>query len=232
MKHVKKYLAVLLIALMAVSVISTAGLMTAQKADAAPSAKGTITVLYKTGTTYTWKPSQYNYHYTTTIIGTPTKSPQPKVQAWSQGGTASDAVQIKKSVKPYSAFANTFAYVGVVVTVKSPSGYTFTGNEPVTVTYNGKYTISASGPNAYASVFDETWQHIYHSVQGDQSGTAVTAVGTFGTPDAHKLYWFGSYDQTTGNYVLTLYMGVSSSVQEVSHASATVDVSSITLTFN
>jgi hypothetical protein len=226
----KKYLAILLIALMAVSVVSAAGVVAAKKAAATPTAKEAITVPYEVGKTYTWTPKQFNYHYTTKIIGTPGKMP-PKVQAWSQGGTASESVQIIKTAIPYSGIAQAGASVGVVVTITPPSGYTFTGNEPVTVTYNGKYTISALGPNAYSSVFDETWQHFLHSVKGDNSGTAVADSGTFGTPDVRELYRFGSPDQATGNYVLTLYMGIWSDVQQVSQASATVDVSSIVIQF-
>ncbi len=208
------------------------GVVTAQKSAATPPTKGAITIPYKADTTYTWTPTQYNVHYTTKIVYAAEKMPPPKVQVWSRWSTASDSIQVTKTSAAGSAQAG--AYVGVVVTVTPKDGYRFTGNEPVTVTYTGKYTISASGPdtNTYASVLDETHWHIRHTVEADGTGDAVTQSGTFDTPDASEISEFGTVDQATGNYVLTLWMVVWSGASGVSQASATVDVSSIELQFN
>jgi hypothetical protein len=60
---VKKYLALFLVALMAVSTLSAAGVVTTQKAEAVTQPTNRpVTVLYKPGTTYVYGPSRFNLH--------------------------------------------------------------------------------------------------------------------------------------------------------------------------
>lgn len=69
----KKYLAVLLIALMAVSIVSTAGVLTASKA-AAEDFPAAMPIQYESGKTYTFTPAQFNFRgagISPDVIGTP-----------------------------------------------------------------------------------------------------------------------------------------------------------------
>ncbi len=58
---IQRYLAVLLVALMATTVVSAAGVLTAPKAAATPAY---LPITYVEGKTYTFAPSQCNYHTT------------------------------------------------------------------------------------------------------------------------------------------------------------------------
>jgi len=59
----KKYLALFLIAIMAVSVLSAAGVVTTQKAAAAPLQSSIAVVNYKPGATYRYAPWQFNQNF-------------------------------------------------------------------------------------------------------------------------------------------------------------------------
>lgn len=78
----KKYLGLLLIAVMAVSVLSAAGVVTTKQVAAADPAPYVINVNAPIGTTYHWKSHQMNFHYN--II-----DPLKLIVSKSKGSTAS-----------------------------------------------------------------------------------------------------------------------------------------------
>lgn len=154
----KKHIALLLIAIMAVSVLSAAGVVTTQTAAAQPtvsvlSATGIVTtqktvaqaappavvVNYKPGATYRYAPWQFNYQY-----------------AWfdNYSGTNIQHSEITGVGTAYSSIQTTqtqagdgYSGVGMYWQLNLPSGVTWTTvkNMPCKVTVTGFYVIEERG---------------------------------------------------------------------------------------
>jgi hypothetical protein len=155
---VKKYLALLLIAIMAVSVLSAAGVVTTQKAAAQPpvsvsSATGIVTtqktaaatlppvvvVNYKPGATYKYAPWQFNYNYAyfDDFLGTNIQ------HAETTGvGTAYSSIHTTQTQS-----GDGYSGVGMYWQLNLPSGSTWATvkNMPCTVTVMVTYFIQAKG---------------------------------------------------------------------------------------
>jgi hypothetical protein len=220
----KKYVTLFLIALMAVSVVSAAGVVTAKKADAAPTK--TIVVPYATGTTYTITPKQFNEHdtYITSLYKT---NKPPSIQLSSKWSAASASITISKLVASAYIDADAGAYVGVAGAA---------ANDQITVTTKVNYTMSVSGGDepyynhawVVVSVGLPTWD-VYEIYSPDAQSGTLTYVWTGSVSD-----FFYNYDVTTGVYSGSIDVDVGCQVVAETipgQASATAEFSSIVIQF-
>ncbi len=222
----KKDLAVLLIALMATSIISTTGLVTTERVTAAPADPYAVTVPYAKTTTVTLTPTQFNYHNMSKQYDSNDK--MPNIQVSSKKSTASESITITKMM---SASAAGNASVGARVRITPPAGTTLTGSEPVRATLHATYTISASGNDAHTTVSSGLMVWV---PKASISGTAVphTRTGAFDDVATGPLSWFFKNEETaTGTWIGRLIGQAESKVSGVGQASGTIDVSSIDIEF-
>lgn len=127
-----RLISIALVAIMALTVVSAAGVLAAPTAAAAPKTQGPIVITYEAGKTVTIMPKQFNYDSTTKLVGEEGKA--PILQTFSTGGTAFTLAKMTKA----GSWASAYARVGAEVSVTgAPSG-----DVPVTVTVNGKYILS------------------------------------------------------------------------------------------
>jgi hypothetical protein len=167
---VKKYLALLLITIMAVSVLSAAGAVTAQKAATQPISvqkavvqpiSAPIDLLYSPGATYRYTPAQFNQQwYWWTVINSATAS------AAASGGTASASISTTTTGAPIPVgqAGESWAAVGMgwqQPTLPSTGQYSTWAavkNMPCTVTVTAYYVIQARGnQNTYANAYWGPW---------------------------------------------------------------------------
>jgi len=165
---VKKYLAFLLIAIMAISVLSAAGAVTAQntaaqstpvKTVAAQSIPAPIDPLYSPGATYTYTPTQFNsWSYLYTLWNGATGS------AAASGGTASASISTTTGAPLFPEAGMGWACAGVTwqqPTLPSTGPYSTWAavkNMPCTVTVTVYYVIQAKGnQNTYADAYWGPW---------------------------------------------------------------------------
>jgi hypothetical protein len=163
---VKKYLSMLIIAIMAVAVLSAAGIVTTQKAAA--NGVQYIAVDYKPGAIYTYLPKQYNARGTGGMF-----SDNPKHFEAATGGSLYASI----STRAGQAGGND-AHTGTWWLLKLPVGSTWDdikGNR-CKVTMKVNYHIAAKGANAKAAV---EWGTVFprskDSVQGTDSKSVITS---------------------------------------------------------
>jgi len=158
---VKKYLALFLIVIMAVSVLSAAGVVTAQNAAAQPMPVQTVAVpshsigpLYGPGAIYVYTASQFNNwgweNYS--AVGTPT------LTAAVSGGHASSSIM---TTNAQAGETNAFDGMSLLLSLP-PSGqystWSAVENKPCTVTVTVYYAIKAQGnQSTYAGAYWGPW---------------------------------------------------------------------------
>ena len=135
----KKYLALLLIAIMAVSVLSAAGVVTTQKAAAAPLQSSIAVVNYKPGATYRYAPWQFNQNFAGFYASSEGTIAHFETTG---GGTAYSSIRTTQTQAGVS-----YATVGMWWQLRLPKGATWNTveNMPCTVTVTVLYVIQANG---------------------------------------------------------------------------------------
>lgn len=158
----KKYLALFLIAIMAVSVLSAAGVVTTQKAAAAPLQSSIAVVNYKPGATYRYVPWQFNQNFAGFFASSEGNITHFETTS---GGTAYSSVRTTQTQAGTS-----YARVGMWWQLRLPKGATWNTveNMPCTVTVTVLYVIQAKGnQDTYAQAVwgvnngNETYSIVY-----------------------------------------------------------------------
>jgi len=165
----KRYFAVFLIALMAVSVLSAAGVVTTKPVAAADPAPYLIDVNAPAGTTYSWTQKMMNFHYNT-------NDPLNLIVSKSKGNTAS--VTLKTQPGQY---AQGQADVGVALQPGVPVGtrpWELAKDRLVSVKVTTKTDLS---------------------LKGDKLVAAEAGVDTFGTWPHPSIYEFVLLNRYTGS---------------------------------
>jgi len=241
---VKKYLASLLIAIMAVSVLSAAGVVTTQTAAAQPtvsalSATGIVTtqktaaatlppavvVNYKPGATYRYAPWQFNYQYAGFLGPSGTNIQHREATG---AGTAYSSIRTTQT-----QFGLSEAEVGMYWQLNLPSGMTWATvkNMPCKVTVTVLYVIEANGNKDTSAI--AAWGPYYssNSKYAQVNGTplhvksAMTTTTFYGTVgDLFNLNTNPPYQGNAGVEAVTLSLGAG-------QASAAIVGSSIVLAF-
>ncbi len=215
--NIRRYLAIFLVTVMALTVLSTAGVLAAPKAVAAPKTQGPIEIAYEQGKTVTITSKQLNYATTQTLVGDEGDSLILKASA--KGGTASTFVQATKPV----SWASAYARIGADVIVKgAPSG-----DVPVTITFSGKYTENAVG-SSYSYVWTWTKEHVVYGSDIPHAKAGVFSGSSSG--DLSSFFWIPGDDANT--YTGQIYCDAMSFVSGIGQAGTTLSVSSIVITFN
>ncbi len=215
--NIRKYLAIFLVTVMALTVLSTAGVLAAPKAAAAPKTQGPIEITYEQGKTVTITSKQLNYVTTQTLVGQ--EGETPNLKAFAKGSTASTLVQTTKPVSMASAYVR----VGADIIVKgAPSG-----TVPVTITFNGRYTENAVG-SSYSYVWTWDKEHVIYGGDIPRAKTGVFSGSSRG--DLSSFFWIPGNDAKT--YTGQIYCDAMSFVSGVGLTDTTLSVSSIVITFN
>lgn len=225
----KKHLALLLIAIMAVSLVSAAGVVTTQKV----AARDVGSITYSKGATFSYTPKQFNYDWKVLVpeVGT------PRLSATASGGTASASANATSTQNGYG-----WATVGMdwhlsLPTTGQYSTWNNVKNMPCTVTVTlTSYTLKSSGPNAIASAGWGPWlrnsrgigTYLYSAkVVGTSSARHPTATYTWhGT--VGKLFSANDLFAIAGGSVSA---GVIGPVRAAGQASGTLGISSVVLQF-
>jgi len=172
---VKKYLALFLIVIMAVSVLSAAGVVTTQKA-AAQSSPPAVAVTYKKGATYIYAPWQFNNKYADFYAYSRANIKHSETTSI---GTAFSSIRTTQTQAGEGD-----AGVGMYWKLNIPSGATWATikNMPCKVTVTASYYIEAKGNNAtYADVYWGQYHtgYGYASVNGTSPHESALTTKTF-----------------------------------------------------
>jgi hypothetical protein len=224
---VKKYLSIILIAIVAVSALSAAGVLTTQKAAAGIPGPTPIIIQYQPGAKFSYSPKQFNDDW-----AGPQVSPGTKHFEGATGGAAYSSV----SASPTS-FGASIAQVGMFWQLKLPSGapyndWNYVQTLPCKVTVKVSYHIAAKGQDSEADV---SWgprlvsnfyaYYAQDSVHGNDPVHAKSAIVT--------TTWEGTvgdiFDPILGIYGQAGAQAVS--YASIGQASAAVVCSSIVLEF-
>jgi hypothetical protein len=175
----KRIIAVLLVAIMAFTVVSTAGVLTAPKATAATTPTY-LPVTYVEGKTYTFSSSQCNIHDTASMI----LAGKPLLIPVSQGNTATALVVTNTQSAGY-----TFASVGYLLGL---TGYTADDlDKPCRMTMTLRGTVALhGGPRAYGSVWNPatSWEGV--TVHSRDPVLAKTEIRTWTfTNTVRTVFW-------------------------------------------
>jgi hypothetical protein len=210
-----KLLSIALIAVMALTVVSTASVLTAPKAAAVSQAQPII-ITYEAGKSITFKPKQFNYDTTLKLVGEEGKA--PILQTFSRQGSAFTLVRTTKPV----SWASAYARVGVEVSINgAPSA-----SVPVTVTVNGKYTLNAWG-DSHAVVWAWTKEDFVFGT--DTPHAKAASFSGSNTNELSQFFWI--YNAATDTYTGQIYCEVDSYVTDMGLASTSLSISSIVITF-
>ncbi len=224
---VTRYLALFLIAVMATTVVSAAGVLTAPKAAAVDQTDQYLPITYTPGAKYTYLPTQFNFHATVFVPG---YGPSQHLEV-SRGGTATAMVRAE-------AWQNgvNLAAAGMQWQITNLAG---NEDKPVKATLTVTYTLAARGDSRSAADFivDSYWQDntkpsFYDAVHGSDPIPVKTATQTFTWTGPLDLFfrYYGSGQGPFGVYgEMVQCVATSNNVPE--RVTATANAQSITIEF-
>ncbi len=224
-------LSIALVAVVALTVVSTAGVLAAPKAAAQEPIEPLI-IQYQAGKTYTFTPMQYNEHSAqfTPYVGTPVHN------EFAKGGTS--FAMIRDKAQSGAGETN----LGTLLQLDGGyDAWTTVWNKPCKVTVTVDYTLVAKG-DANTCAFVEAYIVNPHGPQDIKRVTVVgndkTAVKTgiltlehTGIVDDILHYVLSEPDLVSGAAYTHTYVGQESQVATTGHASAHAYTSSITISF-
>lgn len=157
----KRYLALFLIALMTVSVVSTASFVAAPKADARAQASSVtaIPIKYQAGKTYSFTPWQYNSLSSGSLSSVGT----PRHYEFAWAGTALSTINAKVQAGASTAEVGAFWQLAGI---SDPSAWNAIRDKPCRVTIHMYYRVAAKGD-------ENTFAQIWQATTGIQDNVAV-----------------------------------------------------------
>ena len=219
----KKYLAILLIAIMATTVLSAAGVVTTQKVAAVPSSTPVV-VKYRPGATYIFTPSQFNVRTSVNFGSLGSKS---------FAATFNNALRTYAITTQIGQAAQGDAQIGMAWRLTLPShgpysNWAYVVTLPCRVTVTLAYDVSANGPNI--NTYATARALVAHNAQG---------ATVFGNDPIHtqigirRLTFVSSVGQvfSSGGFVGLARIQAVSLMQDVGQAHASLICSSIVLEF-
>jgi hypothetical protein len=226
--NIKRYLSVFLIALMALTVVSTAGVIAAPKAAAQPVGVTPIDVQYMPGKTYVFLPCQFNYHDKYAhVIGT------PQHYEFLKGGTASVGLKTTdtQAVLNYVFFGTLWRLNGVTDTDMA---------KPCTITMKASYVIAAKGTADTRATFNvgnrqtQDLQSVIAEVSGADKIPVKMATKTFTYTGPVGDFFYKHSDDTAEGFMSASVSAINDVLLEpgAAQATASTTVYYITLTFN
>ncbi len=230
----KRYLALLLIAIVAASVISAAGVVTAKKPVPPPSTN----IPY--GVSQKWSKNDFNYHYTefkSSQLGVPAAHSETSV-----GNTATVEINADAGEDGIN-----YASVGVAYTLTGITNWDDVKDKPVAITVRLKYDLAASGSSGWllptaADVGGYPAPGVALAsveVQGTQSDTITQTLTTTRSPDGSttipltvtQLVPDGASGDYSGQIWFAAVNGVMPDDTMTQHTYASITVSSISLEY-
>ncbi len=225
---VTKYLAIVLVVVTVTTVVSAAGALATSKAAAQAQTQSDtpIAIKYQAGKTYSFKPSQYNYHFSdfSASVGTPTH------YEFASAGTALSTIHAKAQAGGSTAGVGTFLQL---TGINNPSDWDAIRDKPCRVTISMDYLVSAKGD-------ENTFAQIWQATPGIQDNIAVhgtdkisVKTGTVTFDHTGIVNNFFSRCMSDGQ-IYGFARADLSAIQDpagTGHATANVYVSSITVSF-
>ncbi len=232
MSNVKQYIAFFLIVVMALSVVSAAGVVAAPKAAAArPQPLPEYIPVQWAQTTYTYTSAQYNVHWTKSeAYGMPSNQ-VPVLKTVSKGNTVSASVKATKGQYGYSQ-----AMGGIQWEITGVPD----SSKLCTIKVTVKYTLSAQGD---AKTSAQLWQPVTGSgeavtVMGTDTPNQITNTKTFTRTGTMASLFNPHTDSNAGTIHYDGWAGVQMSATQAeaattatAQATASATITSITLTF-
>lgn len=229
----KNYFALFLIALMAVSVVSAAGVVTAKKDDTQTGSEP-IVVPYEAGKTYTFTPEQFNRRLTDgRSVSVSSDDKMPKIQQFVREGTVFSSIKMT-AVGTATAFSQ--AYTGTYLKITDVTN----PNAPCTISMQVKYKLAAKvkaeNPRMFGAVGLNLgdYQLMLEMVRSDQVDNIKTGTDTYEHTDTLGNLFYQDYENP-GSYlgsqlVTTECLGISEGPGE-GQVTAEIEVVTIVIEF-